>query len=139
MAEVEVDNSWIKPGAEVVVFSTGGRANPRKAIVKSVAAKSFVVEGLTERIKLDRLESKAIGETWSTWSYRVVRPESEEASRLFARERVGRLSSRAHTAAKDWMVGGGSADLAKDRRGDRRLPGLPVCSRRHGRRRRWLR
>jgi len=104
----EIDSSWIKPGIEVVVLATGGRANPRRMKVGKVAAQSFTLDGLDERIKLDRLESKRLGGTWNTWRYRVVKPDSVEALRAFECERVGRLNGLAHAAAKDWLIGGGS-------------------------------
>lgn len=109
----EADSSWIKPGVDVVVLSTGGRAHPRLAKVKSVASKSFTIEGIVERISLDKLESKSIGGTWSSWRYRVVRPASEEADRAFEIQRVARLKNKAHAAAREWMLGGGSDEPAK--------------------------
>jgi hypothetical protein len=105
------DSSWIKPGVEVVVIR-GREAHPQRMKVSRVAAQSFTLDGLAERIKLATMESRPVGRNWDSWSYRVVHPESADAKRAFERERVGRLKGRAHMAVKGWMIGGGSEDLA---------------------------
>lgn len=109
------DRSWIVPGAEVVVYSTGSNPGPRRSTVLKVASQSFTVAGTHEplRIQLDTLASKRMGGTWERWYYMVAHPDSEKARELAERERIRRLRSAAHSAAEEWRAGGGSKDPAK--------------------------
>lgn len=109
----EVDTSWIKPGAEVVVYATGGNPNPKRTTVDRVAAQSFTLVGITERIKLETLQSKRIGGDWHRWNYVVVRPDSPKAKELFRQRRIENLGTNAWSAVDAWNKGGSREDLAK--------------------------
>lgn len=101
------DREWIKPGAPVVVYIDGhrGESNPRLTRVKTVATKSFTVEGVRQRIKLETLASADQGDVWSSWNWRVIDPNSERARDLFEAQRVSRLRRKAVAAAHDWSMG----------------------------------
>lgn len=106
-----VDNSWIKPGVEVVAYRhDGGRSdNPTvmKTTVRTVAAKSFTLVDLDERIKLDSLRTKTLGGTWNLYWWEVIHPGSEQARQLFDRKRLAALEMKAFTAVKHWNTGSG--------------------------------
>lgn len=102
------DRSWIKPGAQVVIYSHthgGGVPQPERRKVDRVAAKSFTVDGVKERIYLDTLKSKDQGDSWHHWRWVVLHPDSEEAARLFEEKRSDGLRRKARHYAEGWLKG----------------------------------
>lgn len=89
------DTDWIRPGAEVVLHRTGEAWHVSRSTVEKIAAKSFTVVGLTERIQFVTMASKRLGGSWHRFEYKVLRPESAESAKLFERERRAGVRSRA--------------------------------------------
>lgn len=109
----EVDADWIKPGVEVIVYSTGRYPHPRKTTVLRVAAKSFTLDGVAERIRFEDFKSKPVGSSWDSWRYAVVHPGSDKARELAQVQRVENALSRAIARVLDWNTGDGRRDKAK--------------------------
>lgn len=116
MNEWPENTDWIKPGAEVIVYTEGardGRAHPQRTTVTRVAGKSFTLNGITERISLDTLRSRDIGGTWDSWQYVVVKPDSDKARELFAQKRLDALYHAAERAVGNWDTEDGRADVGR--------------------------
>lgn len=98
------DTDWIKPGAAVVVYQTTNR-NPartaKKTTIDRVAKLSFTVAD-GERFKIDTLESKAYGDTWSRYYYRCVPGDSDKARQLLVEQRRLFLEYKALEACEQW-------------------------------------
>lgn len=87
------DNSWIVAGAPIAVYVDGrdGCHRLRHTTVKSVATKSFLVEGIIERFKLDTMETKDLGGTWNRWNYTAAHPSSDIVREVAERDQRDRL------------------------------------------------
>jgi hypothetical protein len=98
------DTDWIKPGADIVVYSRGysGDRVPRTMTVKTRAAQSFTVEGIPSRFKLDTLKTKQTSSWSSTHSWVATHPDSAKARELFDAERKAHLVYLARTATEKW-------------------------------------
>ena len=111
----EEDTSWIKPGVEVVAYRHDGTRSDSptvmKTTVRTVAAKSFTLTDLDERIKLETLRTKTLGGTWNLYWWEVIRPDSEQARQLFERKRLTALEMKAFTAVKHWNTGSGRRNV----------------------------
>lgn len=98
------DTDWIVAGAEVLVYSVGGRSgktSPRRTRIKKVATKSFSVEADSEpRFNLAHQEAREGGE-WG-WTRRVVPIDSASAREVLAQEHSSRVLNRARNAVDMW-------------------------------------
>lgn len=112
-----IDTSWVAAGAKVVVYrqDRDWRTRPRVHLttVAKVAAKSFTVDGLDERIRLDTLKSKSYGGKWDQWEWVALHPDSELSADLLAIQRLNRLANLAHQAVVDWNTGKDRRDVEK--------------------------
>jgi hypothetical protein len=104
------DTSWVVPGAAIAVYIDGreGCRRLRHATVKSVAGKSFLVDGISQRFKFDTMETKEIGDTWSHWNYVAAHPDSNIVREVAERDERDRLRSTVRP-----YLGDGSEDLAR--------------------------
>jgi hypothetical protein len=110
------EHDWIQPGAPVVIYDNGAhRDSPafRETTVKTVAMKSFTVDGLDDRFSLATLMTKLKGREWSRWRWVAIAPDSPRARKLRMDQRRGRLRSEAIDSVADWNTGAGRDDLAK--------------------------
>jgi hypothetical protein len=84
-----MSQDWIKPGAEIAVYTHDryGKNRLQQKKIATVAAKSFTVEGITDRFRLDTM---AIGRC-----YKATRPGSEEALAVADRDNRNAVRSDA--------------------------------------------
>lgn len=94
---------WLKPGAEVVVWTDGyGRRvlHVTRATVAKVAQKSFTVEGVTDRFDIRTMTAKG-GGAWDRG--RSVAPaDSDQAKAVLESARHQRLTYKARAAVEAW-------------------------------------
>jgi hypothetical protein len=86
---MSTDTSWIREGAEVVIYSYGGGIRPawaRATTIVSVAKQSFRVDGFMHRIALDNQTHR--GGTWDPSTH--VIPISDPRAEVLLREEVSR-------------------------------------------------
>ena len=108
------DNDWIKPGAEVVAYTTGtGTPTVHKTTVATVATKSFTVVGLGARIKLDGLRSADQGDSWHSWRWQIVRPDDPIVTKLAEQRLMARLAADAFRAVRKWSTGDFRANVTQ--------------------------
>lgn len=71
---------WIKPGADIAVYIDGreGPHDLQQHKVRTVAAKSFTIEGIGERFQLATMSTKDSGGYFG-WKHVAVHPDSETA------------------------------------------------------------
>lgn len=94
---------WLKPGAEVVIWTDdyGRRAiGVTRTKVAKVAQKSFTVEATTERFDIRSMASKGVG-AWDRGRF-VAPAGSEKAKAVLEEVRHQQLTSRARTAVDTW-------------------------------------
>lgn len=98
------DTDWIKPGAEIVVYSRGysGDSHPRRTTVKTRATRSFTVEGIPDRFRLDTMETKTTGTWTSARSWVAIAPDSVKAVAMFEAQRKQSLVFGAQVAMDKW-------------------------------------
>lgn len=91
-----MSTEWIQPGAPIAVYIDGrdGDRRLRMSKVKRVASKSFTVEDIKERFRLDTLNTKTIGGTYDNWRYVAVHPDSDEAMQVSERDRRDRAKTK---------------------------------------------
>ena len=105
MTSQELDTSWIKPGAPVIVYVKNRRPSegrPRETSITRVANKSFTVEWQGIRFNIERLESPRFGGSFGGWSYSVTPVGSELARDLLAADQVLRVAAHARSAVDRW-------------------------------------
>lgn len=102
---MSVDTSWITEGAEVVVYrdAMDGARDPVTTTVAKVAAKSFTLDGIDQRISLDGLSSKVVGMQYSGYRYRVIPCDSDKAAALYAAEARQAAMGQARMAVDKWQ------------------------------------
>lgn len=95
---------WLVPGAEVVLYSTGGAGVPRdvrRDTIAKVTKHSFTVTGEHEpRFRIDRCSADQ-GGTWG-WTRHVVPAGSDVARAELAGARHRRLIAKADMAYDAW-------------------------------------
>ncbi len=104
MTSQELDTSWIKPGAPVIVYVKNRRPSegrPRETSITRVANKSFTVEWQGIRFNIERLESPRFGGSFG-WHYRVTPVGSELSHDLLAADQVLQAIAHARTAVDRW-------------------------------------
>lgn len=97
-------SDWIKPGAAVVLYNTGGAGTSRNvttSAIAKVAAKSFTVESEATRFPIDRL-AVSQGGSWG-WTRHVVPADSDKALEVLAEDARQRAEARARTAVDQWL------------------------------------
>lgn len=100
---------WIRPGAPVVLYTSGSRSGHPHAVrttVKRVAAQSFVVDDgdHEQRFRFDRMSvrmSVRQDPPWD-WTRHAAHPGSAEAVRALAEEAAYRAESTAISAVDEW-------------------------------------
>lgn len=98
------DTDWVKPGASIAVYVDGreGRNRLRHTTVKSVAAKSFLVEGIIHRFQFDTMETKDLGGAWNRWNYVAAHPDSDIVRDVGERDK----RDRQRASARPYLTNG---------------------------------
>ncbi len=98
------DTSWIKPGAEVVVYSLGtATAHPvaRRDRIARVATKSFTTE-TGDRYQITRAHRRVGDAAWGYTEY-VVPVDSETGQAELAKQGARDLMDAAQAAVYQWQ------------------------------------
>ena len=106
MCEVQAAPEWVKPGAQVVLFtehSRNGNEYPARATIKSVGKVWFTVDSNREpRFKIATQRAASSRDVWTQAQRRAVPLDSGEARAVLVRARDRRLAHAAETAALEW-------------------------------------
>jgi len=93
---------WIKPGAEVVMYSMAhGSTDASVTTIDRVHKVTFTVKGSTRKFGIVDGYSKESG-SWSA-GYKVVPPDSDEAVRALRRQEVYRQRQRVAANYGRWL------------------------------------
>lgn len=100
-----VKPEWLVPGAEVVLYSTGGAGTPlhvKQSAVFKVAGQSFTVMDAREpRFQIQGMAARC-GSGWSAYTRHVVSLDSDEADEKLAAAREQRLIFNVDSAYETW-------------------------------------
>lgn len=113
MTDVHSRPDWLVPGAEVVVFTIGGKGvglgvpDAKATTITTIAAQSFCIVGSTDRFKIRTQEHYQRGDGgWSGHfggTRRVVPLDSDEGRRELDKFRRMRLERSAHVTCETWI------------------------------------
>lgn len=97
-----MDTSWIKPGAEVVMYSLArGIPDAESTTINRVHKVTFTVHGSSRKFGISDGYSKG-SDSWSA-GYKVVSPNSDEAIRELRRMEVHRQRRRVTANYDRWL------------------------------------
>lgn len=96
------DREWVRPGVEVVVWSSGKSLNARVDKIKSVGKEWITLETLDSRIRIRDLQSARQGTGWGSWHYTIAERHSPEAIKNLSITNVSTRVSQLNKVIERW-------------------------------------
>lgn len=97
------DREWVRPGAEVVVWSSGKSLNARVDKIRSVGKEWITLEELSSRIRIRDLQSARQGTGWGSYTYHIAERNAPEAIKNLSITNVSRRVAQMHKVIERWQ------------------------------------